>query len=262
VTAAARETGASSDDVRDVGEFNVAALWRYEAIMQLGLTGDSLAVAASPSPVFPQMLRFLTRNLDGAPDGPVVDVGAGLAGIAEMVRRALQRPVVAFDASCGACAGARRLFPEVLAAGAHPSALPIHERAVPAAISCGLLSVLADRDSMIAEVRRVIKDGGRFLVIDPASASSTPLRIGSRNFQSAEGIVGSLDDAGFDVTDAAVGLTSLSDWALADGDIAREVARQRRGDSEYDHWLDDRRRFERVMSSERVVMVGFSAEPR
>jgi hypothetical protein len=31
---------------------------------------------------------------------------------------------------------------------------------------------------------------------------------------------------------------------------------------EFARWLDDRRRFERVMSSDRVVMVTFAATPR
>jgi SAM-dependent methyltransferase len=245
-----------------VEPFNVATLWRYEAIVRLGLTGDSLAAAASPSTVFPQLLDFLVRNVGAAPDGPVLDVGAGLAGIAETVRRCLRRPVVAFDRSRGACAGARGLFPEVLAAQADPSALPIAERTIPAAISCGLLSVLGDADQMIAEVRRVIMPAGRFVIVDLASASSSALNIGSSVYASGERIMESLVDAGFDVIDQAVGLSSLSDWALADAEIARDVAGRRRGHSDFERWLNDRRRFERVMNSDRVVMVGFAAEPR
>jgi SAM-dependent methyltransferase len=255
--------GVGDTDIETIVEtFNIATLWRYEAIVRLGLTGDSLAAAASPSPVIPQLLDFLVRNVAAAPGGTVLDVGAGLAGFAETIRRSLGRPVVAFDASRGTCSGARRLFPDVLAARAHPAALPVGTETIAAAISCGLLSVLGDPDRMMAEARRVTKPGGRFVVIDLASATSTAERVGGSIYPSAERILAWLVESGFDVVDEAVGLTSLSDWALADDEIARDVARRRRGESGFAQWLDDRRRFERVMSSDRVVMVAFAATPR
>jgi SAM-dependent methyltransferase len=241
--------------------FDVASLWRYEAIVRLGLAGEPLVMAASRSPMSPQLLDFLVRNVGATPDGPVVDVGAGLAGIAEHVRRSVRRPVVAFDVSSGASAAARRLFPHVLTARADPTALPISPGSVSAVFSCGLMAAVAEADRMITEVRRVIRPGGRFVVIDLASASSAPVKIGSRLYMPAERIVGSLGGSGFEVTDQAVGLTSLSDWALADDAIAREIARQRRGDPDFEHWLDDRRRFERLMSSDAVVMIGLAAAP-
>jgi SAM-dependent methyltransferase len=255
--------GVGDTDIETIVEtFNIATLWRYEAIVRLGLTGDSLAAAASPSPVIPQLLDFLVRNVAAAPGGTVLDVGAGLAGFAETIRRSLGRPVVAFDASRGTCSGARRLFPDVLAARAHPAALPVGTETIAAAISCGLLSVLGDPDQLMVEARRVTKPAGRFVVIDLASATSSAERVGSSIYLPAERILTSLVESGFDVIDEAVGLTSLSDWALADDEIARDVARRRRGESEFAHWLDDRRRLERVMSSDRVVMVAFAATPR
>ena len=114
---------------------------------------------------------------------------------------------------------------------------------------------------MMSEVRRVIREQGRFVVVDVVSASSRAVRAGDKVFSSVERILGSLSDSGFDVVDQAIGLTSLSDWALADADIARDVAVQRRGVAEFEYWLDDRRRFERMMSSNRVVMVGVAARP-
>ena len=213
--------GAFATGVDDAEIFNVAALWRYEAIVRLGLEGDSMVIAASPGAVFPQMLDFIVRNVAAAPPGKVIDVGAGLAGIAESVRRASGRSVLAFDASRHAGVGARTLFPDVQLAQAHPSGLPARDGTAVAAISCGLLSLLADPAAMMSEVRRVIRAEGRFVVVDLASAASLAVRAGNKVFWSAERIIGSLSDAGFDVVDQAIGLTSLSDWALADADIAR-----------------------------------------
>jgi SAM-dependent methyltransferase len=241
--------------------FDVAAEWRCEAILRLGLTDGVLETVASPSPVSRQLLEFVVRHVGAAPDGPVVDVGAGLAGIAETVRRSLGRPVVAFDGSWGACAGARRLFPEVWVARANPFALPVRGHAVPAAVACGLLSATDDLAPVFAEVFRVMMPEGRFAVIDLVSASSHSVRVGSRVYPPAEGIAGRIVESGFELVDEAIAHTSLSDWALEGEQVAREVARTRRGDMEFEHWLDGRRRLERVMSSDRIVIAGFAARP-
>jgi SAM-dependent methyltransferase len=258
-----RQQGGFAPGVGDdkVEMFNVAALWRYEAIVRLGLEGESMIAAASPGAVFPQMLDFVVRNVDAAPLGTVIDVGAGLAGTAETVRRASGRSVLAFDASRHACTGARMLFPDVQLAQADPCRLPARDDSVAAAVSCGVLSTLADAEAMMSEVRRVIREQGRFVVVDLASASSRAVRAGDKVLSSVERIVGSLSDSGFEVVDQAIGLTSLSDWALADADVARDVAVHRRGVAEFEYWLDDRRRFERMMSSNRVMMVGVAARP-
>jgi SAM-dependent methyltransferase len=235
---------------------NVATLWRCEAIVRLGLEGESRIAAASPGAAFPQMLDFLVRNVEAAPSGTVIDVGAGLGGTAETLRRASGRTVLALDASRHACAGARTLFPDVPVAQADPSRLPARDGSIAAAVSCGLLSTLAEPESMMSEVRRVIREQGRFVVVDLASATSLAVHVGDKVFASVEQILGSLSDTGFEVVDQAIGLTSLSDWALADADIARDVAAHRRGVAEFEYWLDDRRRFERMMSSDRVMMIG------
>ncbi len=232
--------------VTDEEAYDVAVAWRCEAIVRLGLADGLLATAASPSPVSPQLLHFVIRHLGAAPDGPVVDVGAGLAGIAETVRCSLRRPAVALDRSSAACAGARRLFPQVQVARAHPAALPFRGHTVPAAVACGLLSVVDDIAPVFAEMRRVMLPKGHVTVVDLVSASSDAVRIGSRVYPPAEAIAGSIIESGFDLVDEAIGLTSLSDWPLVDEQIAREVARRRRDDLEFEHWIDDRRRLERL----------------
>jgi SAM-dependent methyltransferase len=240
---------------------NVAALWRCEAIVRLGLEGESRIAAASPGAVSPQMLDFLVRNVEAAPPGTVIDIGAGLAGTAETLRRASGRRVLAFDTSRHACAGARALFPDVQPAQADPSRLPARDSSIAAAVSCGLLSTLVDPEAMMSEVRRVIREQGCFVVVDLASASSLAVRAGNKVFSSVERILGSLSESGFEAVDQAIGTTSLSDWALADADIARDIAAHQRGLAEFEYWLDDRRRFERMMSSNRVMMVALAVRP-
>ena len=253
-----RETGVDDENGAIA---NVAAVWRCEAIVRLGLEGESRIAAASPAAAFPQMLDFVARNVEAAPQGTVIDIGAGLAGTAETLRRASGRAVLAFDASRHACAGARTLFPDVQIAQADPSLLPVRDGSVAAAISCDVLSRLADPEAMMSEVRRVIREQGRFVVVDLASASALAVRAGDKVFSPVERILGSLSDSGFEVVDQAIGLTNVSDWALADADIARDVAVHRRGVAEFEYWLDDRRRFERMMSSSSVMMVGLAVTP-
>ena len=126
-------------------------------------------------------------------------------------------------------------------------------------VACGLLSVVDDIAPVFAEMRRVMLPKGHVTVVDLVSASSDAVRIGSRVYPPAEAVAGSIIESGFDLVDEAIGLTSLSDWPLVDEQIAREVARTRRDDLEFEHWIDDRRRLERLMSSDRIVVAGFAA---
>ena len=241
--------------------FNVANLWRVETILRLGLTGRSRWMAASPGASFPQFLRFMMRTIEGAPPGVVVDLGAGLGGVAEAVRRGTRRRVIAFDAGAEAVRGARRLFPKLAPTRAAPWALPLRASSVAACYGCGLVSLLGRRRELVVEARRALAPEGRLVLVDLASSSDRDVRFGGSAIPSAERVLAMLERSGFTVDEQAVGQTSLSDWALADLDVAREIARTRRNEPDFDRWVDDRRRLERLMSSDRVVMFGVSACP-
>ncbi len=241
--------------------FNVANLWRVEAILRLGLTGRSRWMAASPGAAFPQFLRFMMRTIEGAPAGVVVDLGAGLGGVAEAVRRGTRRRVVALDAGAETSNGARRLFPKLAPARAVPWALPVRTASVAACYACGLVSLLHSPRELVAEAARALMPEGRLVLVDLASSSSRDVRFGTSSIPSAERVMSMLERCGFRVDEQAVGQTNLSDWALGDLDVAREIARTRRSEPDFERWVDDRRRLERLMSSDRVVMFGVSACP-
>jgi hypothetical protein len=112
---------------------------------------------------------------------------------------------------------------------------------------------------MLVEARRVLRPGGCLVLIDVTSASREPVTVGASSYHPAERLLETLTDCGFAVGDHAAGHTRLHDWALADHEIAREIARTRRGEAGFEQWLDDRRRLERLMHSDRVLMFGVCA---
>ena len=212
--------------IADDEAFDLAVQWRCEAIVRLGLTDGRLATAASPSPVPSQLLDFAIRHIGAAPDGPVVDVGAGLAGIAETVRTRFAtagggvRPIME---------RVRRRLSSVSgrAGGASPSVCNARPGAHRSRCSRVRSAVGARRNAPVfAEVCRVMIPAGRFAVVDLVSASSDSVRIGSRVYPPAESIAGSIIESGFDLVDEAIGLMTLSDWALADEKVAHDVAKE------------------------------------
>jgi SAM-dependent methyltransferase len=239
---------------------DVANLWRVESIIRLGLTGSKRTAAASPGPAFPQLVNFLVRNIDEASEGIVIDVGAGLGGISETLRRTTRRQMIVLDEAPEACDGAHRLFPALLVVAARSSALPIGDASIAAAVSCGGLSSTERSDLLIGEVRRVLRPSGVFVALDLASSTAEDVTIGRSVYRGSERVLEQLRAVGFEVRDLATAHTSVGDWALADEDVVREISRARRGDRSFERWVDDRRHLQRVMDSGRVLMTGLAME--
>ena len=114
--------------------------------------------------------RFDLQGLAGLLDGRWVvgDLGCGTGQLAAALAPFVRR-VIAVDGSRAMLAAARRRlagFANVALRHGELEALPIHDRALDAAVLCLALHHLPDPPAALGEAARALRPGGRLLVID------------------------------------------------------------------------------------------------
>lgn len=130
---------------------------------------------ASPYHALVDRLRAAEADL---PPGPLVDLACGdghlLALLASSTDRG--RPLLGVDFSAGELAAARaRLGAAVPLHQARAQALPLADASV-AVITCHMaLMLMAEPEAVVAELRRVLRPGGRLLAVVPAWPASDAL---------------------------------------------------------------------------------------
>jgi ubiquinone/menaquinone biosynthesis C-methylase UbiE len=130
----------------------------------------------------PQMLMYqaLARDLARRHPGRLLDWGCGFGQVSALLR-AEGVDVVAFDVRPGLVAPTReRLerFPEIEAhVTSDPVALPFETDSFDTVLSCGVLEHVEDPDGSLDELRRVLKPGGIFHVVNLPNRFSYTERI-------------------------------------------------------------------------------------
>lgn len=130
----------------------------------------------------PQMLMYqaLARDLARRRPGRLLDWGCGFGQVSALLR-AEGVNVVAFDVRPGLVAPTReRLerFPEIEAhVSSDPVALPFETDSFDTVLSCGVLEHVEDPDGSLDELRRVLKPGGIFHVVNLPNRFSYTERI-------------------------------------------------------------------------------------
>ncbi|MGY1615295.1 class I SAM-dependent methyltransferase [Geodermatophilus sp. SYSU D00691] len=211
-------------------EFGTVAAWTEQAVRALG--PEHAIPAACRGSGSEGALRWLADGLGLRAGSRVLDDGAGLGGPAGwLAAERGVRPVCA-EPMADAVAASRRLFglPAVVAAA---QALPFADGAFDAAWCLGVLCTLSDKAAALAELRRVLADGGRLglLVFVADGPLTNPVPEGNEFPSTAE--TGSLlAAAGFRVV--ATGEADLRDsppeWDARADAVDDEVAR-RHGDA-------------------------------
>jgi ubiquinone/menaquinone biosynthesis C-methylase UbiE len=126
------------------------------------------------------MYRALARDLARRRPGRLLDWGCGFGQVSALLR-AEGVDVVAFDVRPGLVAPTReRLerFPEIEAhVSSDPVALPFETDSFDTVLSCGVLEHVEDPDGSLDELRRVLKPGGIFHVVNLPNRFSYTERI-------------------------------------------------------------------------------------
>jgi SAM-dependent methyltransferase len=207
-------------------EFDTVAGWTEEAVRALG-PGTAIPAGCRGSGS-EGALRWLAERLELHAGSRVLDSGAGVGGPAAwLAQQRGVRPVCA-EPMAAAVRASRRLFGlrSVVALGQQ---LPFADASFDAAECLGVLDTMPDKAGALAELRRVLADGGRLgLLVFVADGPLTSAAPDGNEFPSEARTRQLLADAGFEVLDAAVADLSDSpeEWARAADAVDAEVERR------------------------------------
>ena len=228
-------------------EFDTVAAWTEQAVRALG--PEYAIPAGCRGSGSEAALRWLADRLQVTAGSRMLDAGAGVGGPAGWLAadRGV-RPVCAEPMAAAAGAG-RRLFglPSVVALG---QALPFADGAFDAAWCLGVLCTTSDKAGALAELRRVLADGGRLglLVFVADGPLSSPPPEGNE-FPGEPELRALLDEAGFRLADT--GEADLGDsppeWAERADAVDAEIARRHAGQPAFEQAQEQSGRVARLL---------------
>jgi SAM-dependent methyltransferase len=229
-------------------EFDTVAGWTEEAVRALGPEYAIPAGCRGSGSL--GGLRWLADRLELGPGTRMLDDGAGVGGPAGWLAadRGV-RPVCA-EPMAAAVRASRRLFglPSVVALS---QALPFADASFDAAWCLGVLCTTSDKAGALAELRRVLRPGGRLgLLVFVADAALPPPLPEGNEFPSEDELLGLLRDAGFAVRESAdADLTdSPQDWTDRADAVDAEVERRHGGHPDFEQAQENSRRVGRLLS--------------
>jgi SAM-dependent methyltransferase len=183
-------------------EFDTMPVWTADAVEAVG--PEAAVPAGCRGSGTPEALRWLAAGMGLAAGMRLLDSGAGVGGPSELVARERGVSPVLVDPMVGACRAAARLFGRPVAAAAGER-LPFAAGTFDAAWSIGVLCTVPDKRPVLAELRRVVRDGSPVgLLVFVRGGRTLPERPEGNHFPALDELTGLLDDAGLRVEDRAV----------------------------------------------------------
>ena len=240
-------TGLESDAME--AEFDTVAGWTEEAVRALG--PEYAIPAGCRGSGSEGALRWLADRLALEPGTRMLDSGAGVGGPAGWLAAERGPAPVCAEPMAAAVRASRRLFGlrSVVALGQQ---LPFADGAFDAAWCLGVLCTTSDKAEALAELRRVLADGGRLgLLVFVADGPLPPPLPEGNEFPSEEELLALLTAAGFELqerTDADLGDSPPELAERADA-VDAEVARRHGEDPAFQPAQENAKRVGRLLSS-------------
>lgn len=230
-------------------EFGTVAGWTQEAVQALG--PDHAVPAGCRGSGSEAALRWLADALEVRSGDRVLDAGAGVGGPAGWLAAARGvRPVCA-EPMVEAVRASRALFglPSLVAVS---QALPLADGSFDVAWCLGVLCTTEDKTELLAELRRVLRTGGRLgmLVFVAEEELPPPLPEGN-SFPTREEVDALLAGAGFAVvagTEADLS-DSPPEWQQRADAVDAEVQRRHGGDPRWAEAQEQSGRVGRLLGS-------------
>ena len=230
-------------------EFGTVAGWTEEAVLALG--PEHAVPAGCRGSGSEGALRWLADALAVRPGDRVLDSGAGVGGPAGWLAadRGV-RPVCAEPMAPAVHAG-RTLFglPGVVALSQQ---LPLADDSFDVAWCLGVLCTTGEKAALLAELRRVLVDGGRLgLLVFVADEPLPPPLPDGNSFPSSAEVEELLAGAGFAVTDRADADLSDSppEWQQLADAVDAEVQRRHGDDPQWAEAQEQSGRVGRLLGS-------------
>lgn len=192
--------------------FGDAVTWRAEAAAALGIDDQDLPAAISPGASFPAVLRTIVGSVP-APR-MIVDIGSGVGGDSEFIRRATGARVLAVEPSPLARETARRCFPRLMQVDGDATHTGLTDGCADGVVMCGLLSLIDDPCPVLAEAVRLLSPNGRLAIADLFGSGRSDLRSAPNVFRTPKTVIDLCTAQGLEIVDIAVGEpTPDSHWS-------------------------------------------------
>jgi SAM-dependent methyltransferase len=232
--------------------FGAAASWRADAALDLGLQDDALIGALSPAVCVPVGLTaFLDRMHPGC---VVVDVGAGLCGVTEWVRRTTGASVLAVEPQHAARHAARRVFPHLDVIPGSADDTGLRAGTFDGVLLCGVVSLLDRLDPVLDEASRLLRTGGALAVVDLFAASPVEVHSPPNTFRSVESVMRALQDASWHLLEVGIGRPeTASSWWDGARRASAWIADRHAGEPAYEAWQHDQRALAELIDAGRVT---------
>lgn len=229
-------------------EFDTVAGWTEEAVRALGPEYAIPAGCRGSGSL--GGLRWLADRLDLRTGARMLDDGAGVGGPAGWLAADRGVQPVCAEPMAAAVRASRRMF-GLTSVVALSQALPFADASFDAAWCLGVLCTTSDKAGALAELRRVLRPGGRLgLLVFVADAPLPPPLPEGNEFPSEEELLGLLRDAGFAVQESADAdlADSPEDWTERADAVDAEVERRHGDDPAFRQAQENAQRVGRLLS--------------